>query len=77
MPLLEHGSLRYLQRRPTIVFTLFTGRASNDSFPFLIRAQVSHLVIGSPQLETEDRLEVFSFQKHIAFQSVAQIDGMS
>lgn len=36
-----------------------------------------HLVVGSPQLETENRLQVFPFQENIAFQSVAKIDCMS
>lgn len=36
---------------------------------------MSHPIIGTPQLEAEDGLKVFAFQKDSAFQSVAKIYG--
>ncbi len=36
-----------------------------------------HFVVSASQLEGEDRLEVLSFEKYIAFQAIAEIDGMS
>ena len=37
---------------------------------------MSHLIIGATKLEGENWLQVFSFEKYMAFESVAQIDRM-
>jgi hypothetical protein len=54
-----------------------TGGAGDDAFPALSGVQMCHLVVGAPQLEAKDWLEVLAFQQHIAFQSFAQVCGMS
>ena len=37
---------------------------------------MSHLVVGTTQLEAEDGLEVLALEQHIAFQPIAQVGGM-
>lgn len=37
---------------------------------------MSHLVVSATQLEAEDGLQVFTLQHDLAFQTVAEVDGM-
>jgi hypothetical protein len=38
---------------------------------------VRHLVVGTPQLEAEDGLEILTLQQDVAFQPLAQVRGTS
>jgi hypothetical protein len=37
---------------------------------------VGHLVVGTAELEREDRLQVFTLEEDLALQSVGEVDGM-
>ena len=37
---------------------------------------MSHLVICPAKLETKYRKHILSFQEHLAFESIAEVDGM-
>lgn len=37
---------------------------------------MGHLVVGTAQLEREDRLKIFPLEPHIALESVAEVDSV-
>ena len=53
-----------------------TCRTCHYTFPFLGLTQMRHLVVGTPELERENGLEVLTLEAYIAFKSIAQVDGM-
>ena len=53
-----------------------TSRAADNTLPALGRVEMSHLVVSAAQLEAENRLLVFTLEKDIAFESVAQVYGV-
>lgn len=42
--------------------------------PLLSIVEVGHLVVGTSKLEREDRLEIFSFEKDIGLEPIAEVD---
>lgn len=48
-----------------------TSRTGHNALPAIFGVHVRHLIIGSPKLETEDRLKVLALQQDLAFESVA------
>lgn len=64
---LEHGSLAAFSGEYEKMMFSITGRASNDPFPAFVCLEVRHLVVCPTQLEAEDGLKVFAFEKDSAF----------
>lgn len=44
-----------------------TSGTSDDALPPVLLTKMGHLVVSPPQLEGEDRLEVFPFEQDSAF----------
>lgn len=53
-----------------------TRRARNDTFPPLLIAQMSHLVVGTTELEAKHRQQILPLEQNPSFQSVAHVDRM-
>lgn len=56
------------------VHLLITSRARDHALPPCSGIQMCHLIVCSPQLEAEDRLEVFALQENVAFQPITEVD---
>ena len=70
---------RYLEppRREGDTLCVIAGTAGNYATPTMIRIQVGHLVVCASQFEAEDGLQVLALKQHIAFETVAQVGGVS
>ncbi|KAI6762003.1 hypothetical protein HG531_002556 [Fusarium graminearum] len=55
---------------------MVTGGAADYALPALLGVEMGHLVVSAAQLEAENGLLVFTLEEDIAFEPVAQVDGV-
>lgn len=53
-----------------------TCRARDDALPPLLIVQMRHLIVGSAELEAENRKKVFPLEENAAFEPITEVDGM-
>ena len=59
------------------MYTLLTRGTSDHAAPPLVFIQMGHLIVGAPQLEAKDWLEVFALEEDFAFETIAEIQSGS
>ena len=63
-----------LAGRKSHALRMVSSGAADDTLPTLFRVKMSHLVVGTAQLEAEHGLGVLALEQYIALESVAEVD---
>ena len=56
--------------------SMVPGAAAHNAPPRVGRVKMRHLVVRATELETKDGLLIFALEQNIAFEPVAQVDGL-